>query len=64
MPAAGEYVALSEVRYGQLDAAPDAPAQGEQAPDFELTNHLGETTRLSDVLAEGPVVLMFYRGFW
>ena len=64
MPVAGEYVALSDPRYGQLDAVPGAPSQGQQAPDFELPNHLGEKTRLSALLAEGPVVLMFYRGFW
>ena len=34
------------------------------APDFELPTHTGETQKLSDALAEGPVVLMFYRGFW
>jgi len=64
MPAAGEYVAISEPRYGQLDSVVGAPGQGERAPDFELPNHLGGTTRLSEALAKGPVVLMFYRGFW
>ncbi|EDM80980.1 hypothetical protein PPSIR1_25411 [Plesiocystis pacifica SIR-1] len=63
-PAPGEFLALSEVRYGHYAKAPEAPAQGQRAPDFELTAHTGETQKLSDALAEGPVVLMFYRGFW
>lgn len=37
---------------------------GDQAPDFALTNAIGETVRLSDQLAEGPVVLTWYRGGW
>jgi peroxiredoxin len=34
------------------------------APDFILPDHAGRTWRLSDVLARGPVVLVFYRGHW
>lgn len=64
MPAAGEYVALSDPRYGHLKAASSAPSQGDAAPDFELPTHSGETFVLSEALAEGPVLLMFYRGFW
>lgn len=37
---------------------------GETAPGFALTNARGETVRLADLLAEGPVVLTFYRGAW
>ncbi|MCU4183241.1 peroxiredoxin [Acidiferrimicrobium sp. IK] len=35
---------------------------GDQAPDFELADETGTTTRLSDLLARGPVVLFFYPG--
>ncbi len=35
------------------------PAIGEQAPDFALSGTTGEV-RLSDLLRDGPVVLMFY----
>jgi hypothetical protein len=37
---------------------------GERAPDFALPNQRGETVRLSERLAGGPVVLSFYRGVW
>lgn len=34
------------------------------APDFSLSNALGETVTLSEVLKKGPVVLTWYRGGW
>lgn len=37
---------------------------GEKAPDFALPNAVGETVRLHDLLARGPVVISFYRGEW
>lgn len=37
---------------------------GDKAPDFELTNATGESVRLSEQLAAGPVVLSFFRGGW
>ena len=64
MPAGGEFRALSDPSYGHLNAAPNAPRPGDEAPDFELPTHTGGSSRLSEELAEGPVVLMFYRGFW
>ena len=38
--------------------------QGDTAPDFELPNVRGENVSLSSLLANGPVVLSFYRGVW
>ncbi|WP_248928549.1 peroxiredoxin-like family protein [Paenibacillus hamazuiensis] len=38
--------------------------EGAQAPNFTLTNPLGEQISLYDELAQGPVVLIFYRGSW
>lgn len=46
------------------DAGNDAPRNGQKAQDFTLPNALGETIRLYDTLANGPVVLSFYRGGW
>ena len=37
---------------------------GEQAPDFTLTNHLEEQMNLEAMLKDGPLVLSFYRGGW
>lgn len=37
---------------------------GESAPDFTLTDALGKEIRLSEELANGPVILTFYRGGW
>ncbi len=39
-------------------------AAGARAPEFSLPNAKGETVRLSDLLAKGPVVVSFYRGGW
>ena len=41
-----------------------ALAVGDAAPDFTLPDAMGRETRLSDLLASGPVVLTFYRGSW
>ena len=35
-------------------------AIGDPAPDFALPDHEGRTVRLSDLLADGKVVLAFY----
>ncbi|SDN50684.1 Peroxiredoxin [Paenibacillus sp. yr247] len=38
--------------------------EGDKAPNFTLTNPLGNQVNLYDELAKGPVVLTFYRGSW
>jgi len=37
---------------------------GERAPDFKLPDPMGEMVRLSSLLDNGPVVLVWYRGEW
>jgi AhpC/TSA family len=37
---------------------------GDQAPDFTLPDAGGQSVRLADLLARGPVVVTFYRGAW
>jgi len=44
--------------------ADKAKAKGDLAPDFTLDNFQGQPVTLSQKLAEGPVVLGFYRGGW
>lgn len=41
-----------------------AVQDGEQAPDFTLSNHLGKDRNLRLMLKDGPVVVSFYRGGW
>lgn len=36
----------------------------EAAPDFAIADHTGTSVTLSQVYAEGPVLLVFYRGHW
>jgi peroxiredoxin len=36
---------------------------GTPAPDFTLTDQHGSEVHLADVVATGPVVLVFLRGF-
>ena len=52
---------------GQLinsGAAEQALKEGAQAPDFILPDAFGSAVRLSHLLAQGPVVMTFYRGQW
>lgn len=37
---------------------------GQQAPDFTVTDHRGQTVSLEALRASGPVLLLFYRGHW
>ena len=46
------------------DPAAGAVSVGDTAPLFALPNAIGQTVRLGDLLAQGPVVLSFYRGGW
>ena len=43
--------------------ASSAPVTG-KAPAFVLPAQDGQRVALADALAHGPVVLVFYRGFW
>jgi peroxiredoxin len=46
------------------DFASRAPQPGDTAPDLSLPDQKGTLQTLSSLLAEGPVVLIFYRGAW
>ncbi|MFC4633215.1 peroxiredoxin-like family protein [Dokdonia ponticola] len=37
---------------------------GDIAPDFSLSNANGQTSKLSELLQKGKVILAFYRGTW
>ena len=38
--------------------------EGQQIPNFELPDEEGSPFNLLEQLAEGPLVLIFYRGDW
>lgn len=38
--------------------------QGQLAPDFSLRSHDGRQVTLDGLVAQGPAVLVFYRGYW
>lgn len=62
-----EYVALMDEATEALirsGIAEKAKKVSEMAPDFTLPNTSGELVKLSDLLAQGPVVVTFYRGTW
>jgi peroxiredoxin len=40
------------------------PELGEVAPDFAAVDTTGERRRWSDLAADRPLVLVFYRGHW
>ena len=42
----------------------EAKNVGQTAPDFTLTNAVGQAVQLADYLKQGPVVLTWYRGGW
>ncbi|WP_146140710.1 redoxin domain-containing protein [Haliangium sp. UPWRP_2] len=44
------------------DANP--PQLGQIAPDFVLPDSTGAMRRLSELVTEQPVVLIFFRGHW
>jgi peroxiredoxin len=47
-----------------VDYAALAPKVGEAAPEFTLPDQLGRDVSLAGERAQGPVVLIFYRGEW
>ncbi len=50
--------------YGAYGEAPDAPKIGDVAQDFKLPLADGGTFDLAQARSAGPVLVMFYRGFW
>ncbi len=48
----------------QTDAARSVLGEGAIAPDFSLPNIKGQNITLANLVAKGPVVLVFYRGEW
>jgi peroxiredoxin len=56
--------AAAAERLDAVDFAARAPKVGERAPEFTLADQRGEQVSLAELLRDGPVVLVFYRGEW
>ncbi|ORY16369.1 thioredoxin-like protein [Clohesyomyces aquaticus] len=41
-----------------------SPKPGSKLPSFKLTNALGSEVSSDDIIAQGPVLITFYRGSW
>lgn len=63
---AGQQTLLEQAMAELMASSAGAQAVGtdDRAPDFELPRADGARRRLGDYLAQGPVVLSFYRGGW
>lgn len=55
---------ITDPAYGFFKLAPDAPGLGATLPDFEVALADGGTFKLAEARKAGPVLIMFYRGFW
>ena len=43
---------------------PEGLFAGGKAPDFKANDQNGNEIRLKEILKKGPVVIVFYRGYW
>jgi peroxiredoxin len=59
-----EIMARSGAALAASGQADRAAAAGDAAPSFTLPSATGQSVTLAERLAEGPVVLTFYRGAW
>lgn len=57
-------VDITSNAYGAYAAAAEAPKIGDIAKDFTLPLADGGTFDLAQARSAGPVLVMFYRGFW
>ncbi|HEX8656880.1 MAG TPA: peroxiredoxin-like family protein [Hymenobacter sp.] len=63
-PAASTTIDAGIATVQSAGAAERSLRAGQQAPNFTLPDAAGRPVMLSQLLAEGPVVLVFYRGNW
>ncbi|MEM6293379.1 MAG: hypothetical protein AAGA54_19055 [Myxococcota bacterium] len=57
-------VDITSNAYGAYGGAPQAPEIGDVAQDFTVPLADGGTFDLAQARKAGPVLVMFYRGFW
>ncbi len=57
------YIVLTSI-VSMLNAQDGGIEVGEQAPEFSAVDQLGNTIELQNLLEDGPLVMVFYRGEW
>lgn len=62
--AAAVAVVLLVVLMANMRSTGARPVVGEKIQDFTVTDSQGVTFTMSEEYAKGPVVLIFYRGYW
>jgi peroxiredoxin len=63
-PADRRMVQAAIERLEMLQLVEHGPQAGDTLPDFVLTDAAGEVVASDELLAKGPLVLVFYRGGW
>jgi len=63
-PAYGDAVDRLVARLHENGGGENAPRPGETMPPFMLPDETGRLVGLEQLLAEGPVAVMFFRGHW
>src|SRR5689334_16368437 len=63
-PAYGHAVDRLVARLHENGGGEDAPRPGELMPPFVLPDDTGHLVSLAQLLAAGPVAVMFFRGHW
>jgi peroxiredoxin len=58
------FLFLVQCSFAQYGAGLEPLEVGTKAPVFEAKDQSGTLVKLADLLEEGPVVLVFYRGAW
>lgn len=54
---------LKQAEKNHVPTRPGYPLLGKPAPEFDLVEALGQRVTLKELLAKGPVVLIFYYGY-
>jgi peroxiredoxin len=55
---------ITSIVFAQTTVYPEGLKVGDAAPMFTAKDQSGKTINLKDVLKNGPVVMLFYRGQW
>jgi peroxiredoxin len=58
------FILILAVNFVQAQETPEGLFIASKAPDFKAKDQYGKDIRLKDVLKQGKVVLLFYRGEW